>query len=280
MTKRRLSRPICCLLAAALSPRLATSQANDPDGLCSGSRTGYAATLDCRGYVYCSDGVVLGGGTSSSNPAGVSGGSGVIACWPNQLFDESLGICTYWQDVDTANCPAYDGGMLMPGQEDGNANKQRFFCGHSASNAKRVCEPCPGGSRLECSDPEHNCFAGITGCPTSGGSKPKPKPPSYSPPATAGKPAISQVYTPPPPTRNPTPRPTPATRRPTAPPKFTSVQIGHSPTSGDVTNGLYLHGKLRSSYYCGFSWARVIKNCPGAQACPTGLSSDCPSGQT
>ena len=277
--KRRIRRPIRCLvLAAALSPRPATSQANDPDGLCSGSKTGYAATLDCRGYVYCSDGVVLGGGSSSSNPTGISGGSGVIACWPNQLFDESKGICTYWQDVDTANCPGYDGGMVMPGQEDGNANHQRFFCGHSASNAKRVCEPCPGGSRLECSDPGHNCFAGITGCRDS---NPKPKPASVTPPATASKPALSQVYTPPPPpppTRNPTPRPT--TRRPTPAPKFANVQIGHSPTSGDVTNGQYLHGKLRSSYYCGFSWGRVIADCPGARACPTGLSSDCPSGQT
>jgi hypothetical protein len=37
-------------------------------------------------------------------------------------------------------------------------------CGASASNARSVCEPCPGGSRLECSDVSHNCFAGITGC--------------------------------------------------------------------------------------------------------------------
>ncbi len=40
-------------------------------------------------------------------------------------------------------------------------------CGASASNARSVCEPCPGGSRLECSDVTHNCFAGITGCKNS-----------------------------------------------------------------------------------------------------------------
>ena len=53
----------------------------------------------------------------------------------------------------------------MPNQYDENANQDQFFCGQSWSDAKHVCEPCPGGSRLECSNVGHDCFAGVTGCP-------------------------------------------------------------------------------------------------------------------
>ena len=63
---------------------------NDPDGLCSspsgGKVTGYRGTPDCRGYVYCADGYPMGSG---------AGASGVIACWPNQLYDAKSGVCTY-----------------------------------------------------------------------------------------------------------------------------------------------------------------------------------------
>ena len=116
--------------------------------------TGYKATRDCRGYVYCNDGV----------------SAGVIPCWPNQLYDTVSGVCTYWQNVvntnaNAADCPDLEAGsMMMPEITDANANEQLFYCGASASNARSVCEPCPGGSRLECSDLLHNCFAGITGC--------------------------------------------------------------------------------------------------------------------
>ena len=58
---------------------------------------------------------------------GISGGSGVIPCWPNQLFDEVNGVCTYWQNVDTSGCPKFDGSMMMPKLTDGNANSERFF---------------------------------------------------------------------------------------------------------------------------------------------------------
>jgi len=54
----------------------------------------------------------------------------------------------------------------MPNQYDENANQDQFFCGQSWSDAKHVCEPCPGGSRLECSNVGHDCFAGVTGCRT------------------------------------------------------------------------------------------------------------------
>ena len=90
---------------------------NDPDHLCtttSGVKfTGYKATRDCRGYVYCNDGYLMGGG--------------IIPCWPNQLFDEIAAICTNWQSVDTSRCPDFDGSMMMPDQQDENANPERFF---------------------------------------------------------------------------------------------------------------------------------------------------------
>ncbi|KAL7538369.1 hypothetical protein ACHAXR_008512 [Thalassiosira sp. AJA248-18] len=342
-------------------------QSNDPTSLCSPSITGYRATRDCRGYVYCNDGYLMGG---------------EIPCWPNQLYDQVTGVCTYWQSVDTGggNCPEFDGSKMMPELTDGNANPQRFFCGVSASNAKRVCEPCPGGSRLECSDTTHNCFAGITGCDDTSStaaaaaattvtatantinndgedfgntvSRPPPNPPPPPPPPP--------INTPPPPTPRPsnkptplpTPRPTvkitpnpitpnPTTNRPTNKPVLvsTTAQVSTPNTDGNTNNNVisnlnninnnptlninnnnivavvdnsnesntnqyedyldnttidtnannnnnnnndYLHGILRSSYYCGYSWALVISTCTTtATPCPGGLNTECPvAGQT
>merc|ERR1712194_903391 len=139
---------------------------NDPDQLCSNNDgatkyTGHKTTRDCRGYVFCNDGFLMGGGAALESPSGVSGGSGVIACRPNQLYDAASGTCGSWQSVDTSNCPDFDGSMMMPDLEDGNANPGKFHCGVSAYQARHVCEACPGGSRLECSNPTHNCFAQI-----------------------------------------------------------------------------------------------------------------------
>ena len=161
--RRRRRRPVrpcpsALLVLQVLVDCQSYASSNDPlanDNLCiDGSDdgvkyTGYKATRDCRGYVYCNDGV----------------SAGVIPCWPNQLYDTTSGVCTYWQNVNTNACPDLAGGtMMMPEITDANANEQLFYCGVSASNARSVCEPCPGGSRLECSDLSHNCFAGITGC--------------------------------------------------------------------------------------------------------------------
>ena len=113
---------------------------NDPDGLCTtaaGAKvTGYKATLDCRGYVYCADGYLMGGGAAGASPSGVSGGTGVIACWPNQLFDEASGTCRGWQDVDTSRCPRFDGSMMMPEDTDENANQERFFVSAALSQSR------------------------------------------------------------------------------------------------------------------------------------------------
>jgi hypothetical protein len=126
---------IVALLALGPPTRIngQSSEINDPSNLCTSSDgsvkyTGFRATRDCRGYVYCSDGYLMGGGEAVTNPiTGVTVQPGVILCWPNQLYDEALGICTYWQDVDTTNCPEYDGSMIMPDLTDGNANEDLFF---------------------------------------------------------------------------------------------------------------------------------------------------------
>ena len=64
---------------------------------------------------------------SDSNNNNNTTSSGIIACWPNQLFDEALGTCTYWQNVDTTNCPEYDSAKMMPELTDENANEERFY---------------------------------------------------------------------------------------------------------------------------------------------------------
>ena len=117
--------------AVADAARSSSRSNNDPNGLCSSPSgnvryTGYKSTLDCRGYVYCHDGHLMGGGGGG----GGEGDAGVIPCWPNQLFDEASGVCADWRDVDVGggNCPLFDGSKMMPDRYDtGNANPQRFF---------------------------------------------------------------------------------------------------------------------------------------------------------
>mmetsp|Transcript_25901 Transcript_25901/g.55108 ORF Transcript_25901/g.55108 Transcript_25901/m.55108 type:complete len:1088 (+) Transcript_25901:321-3584(+) len=145
------------LVAAATTPR-AVRASVDLSRLCAGGVTGHRPTPDCRGYIYCNAGVVAGG---------ESAGGGVQACWPNQLYNARTGLCEIWQDVDTSECPEFDGSMMIMGV-DGNANPQQFYCGVSAGDAAQVCEPCPGGQRSECTDPTHNCFANIVGCDDEG----------------------------------------------------------------------------------------------------------------
>ena len=96
------------------------NESNDPNNLCRNSYTGYKATLDCRGYVYCNAGYLMGGD--------------VIPCWPNQLFDEVNAVCTNWQSVTESlggdigsKCPEFDGSLMLPDDKDGNANPQLFF---------------------------------------------------------------------------------------------------------------------------------------------------------
>lgn len=99
-------------------------ESDDPNNLCANSYTGYKATLDCRGYVYCNEGYLMGGD--------------VIPCWPNQLFDEVNAVCTTWQSVTESmgddiswKCPEFDGELMTPDDKDGNANPLLFFVSSS-----------------------------------------------------------------------------------------------------------------------------------------------------
>ena len=69
--------------------------------------------------------------------------------------------------IENDNCPEYDTTMIMPALRDPKTNEELLYCCTSASNAREICEACPGGTRLECSDPSHDCFADVTGCPST-----------------------------------------------------------------------------------------------------------------
>lgn len=116
---RYLSLVLLATRASSVYPQT-WEESNDPNNLCSDSYSGYKATLDCRGYVYCNEGYLMGGD--------------VIPCWPNQLFDEVNAVCTTWQSVTESlgddiswKCPEYDASLMVPDDKDENANPQLFF---------------------------------------------------------------------------------------------------------------------------------------------------------
>jgi len=203
---------------------------------CPPNYTGYKATSDCRGYIYCNSGVISGG---------------IIPCQPNMLFDVNHNTCTNWQNVNyESKCPSFDGKLMLPELVDENANPNKFYCGFSSSNARSVCEPCPGGSRLECSNVNHQCYAGITGCDSNSGSSSSSNnnvnninPPPPSPPAV-----IAQYNAPSPPTN-----------------QLVSVEL--APKVNNNNNnaaeqvGGSSSGVMQHTYYCGIDWKWVTGNC-------------------
>ncbi|EJK60259.1 hypothetical protein THAOC_19419, partial [Thalassiosira oceanica] len=52
-----------------------------------------------------------------------------------------------------------------------------------------------------------------------------------------------------------------------------------SQTQWHLTNDLYLHGFLRSSYYCGARFRFDASTCASARPCPAGRHGDCPGGE-
>ena len=72
----------------------------DPDGLCTAGATGYRATKDCSGFVFCNNGYLMGGGED-----GEAIGS-VTKCDAGMKYDEAVGGCTVTGGV---NCPTNDG---------------------------------------------------------------------------------------------------------------------------------------------------------------------------
>ena len=167
------------------------------------------------------------------------------------VFDIDHAVCTYWQNVDyTTKCPEFDGKLMLPELTDANANPNKFYCGVSSSNARSVCEPCPGGSRLECSNVNHQCYAGITGCGNNSGNSSSSNnnnnnnlpPPSPSPPS-----AIAPYNAPSPPTN-----------------QLVSIEL--APKVNNNNNaaeqvGGSSSGVIQHTYYCGIDWKWVTGNC-------------------
>ena len=169
------------------------------------------------------------------------------------MFDIDHAVCTYWQNVDyTTKCPGFDRNQLeMPEQYDSNANPNKFYCGVSSSNARSVCEPCPGGSRLECSNVNHQCYAGITGCDGSSSSTTTNN--NSNPPPTP--PAVTQFND----------APSPPTYSTTAN-QDALVSIELAPKVNNNNNaaeqvGGSSSGVMQHTYYCGIDWKWVTGNC-------------------
>ena len=198
---------------------------------CPNNYTGYKATSDCRGYIYCNSGTISGG---------------IIPCQPNMLFDVDYNTCTNWQNVDyESKCPSFDPTQLqMPKLIDENANPNKFYCGVSSSNARSVCEPCPGGSRLECSNVNHQCYAGITGCDNNSGISSNNNV-SYNPPPSP--PVVTQFNNPPSPPTN----------------QLVSVQLAPKANNNNAAEqvGGSSSGVMQHTYYCGIDWKWVTGNC-------------------
>ena len=68
----------------------------DPDALCAAGATGYRATRDCSGFVFCNNGYLMGGGNT-----GEAIGS-VTKCDAGMKYDEAAGMCTA---TGGTNCP-------------------------------------------------------------------------------------------------------------------------------------------------------------------------------
>ena len=203
---------------------------------CPNNYTGYKATSDCRGYIYCNSGTISGG---------------IIPCQPNMLFDVDYNTCTNWQNVDYATkCPSFDPTQLqMPKLIDENANPNKFYCGVSSSNARSVCEPCPGGSRLECSNVNHQCYAGINGCDgssssttTTNNSNPPPSPP-----------VVTQFNNPPSP-------PTYSTTNQDMVSVELAPKVNNNNNNAEQVGGSS-SGVMQHTYYCGIDWKWVTGNC-------------------
>jgi len=200
------------------------------------------------------------------------------------------------------------------------SNPDKKYCSSEWKdmNYDGVCgEPCPRGLDGDCPTGQF-CYIQPK-CidewapPTA---SPLPPPPSAAPatPAPTEGPSRRPVATdsptraptPPPstnPSREPSKRPSrspsefptlppfrPRTDRPVASTEQVVALTGNGESNGmvhddptdltDLTDDVYLRGKLRSSYYCGWSFYLMSHTCNMAAPCPTGLHADCPSGQT
>lgn len=228
------------LLTIIIAILIATIAKAQTTTTCPNNYTGYKATSDCRGYIYCNSGTISGG---------------IIPCQPNMLFDVDHNTCTNWQNVNyESKCPSFDGKLMLPELVDENANPNKFYCGFSSSNARSVCEPCLGGSRLECSNVNHQCYADITGCDnsSSGSSSSSNNNVNYNPPPSP--PAVTTQF------NNP-PLPTYST---TNQDSLVSVELAPKNTNNNNSAeqvGGSSSGVMQHTYYCGIDWKWVTGNC-------------------
>ena len=141
---------------------------------------------------------------------------------------------------------------MLPELTDSNANPNKFYCGFSSSNARSVCEPCPGGSRLECSNVNHQCYAGITGCDNSSGSSSSLSNNNNNPPPPPSPPAITQFNN----------LPSPPTYSTTNQDSLVSVELAPKANNNNAEQvGGSSSGVMQHTYYCGIDWKWVTGNC-------------------
>ena len=175
----------------------------------------------------------------------------------------------------------------MPDVKDENAMEEFFFCGETANHAATICEPCEGGSRLECKNPIHNCFAKITRCATSadeGGNVSNVEEPvikmqlvqQLEEVSAASQSAVAKESTSTEEMKQlaglvaPSPTPSPIVAAYISSPTFNEVL---EPNEKSVSR------KTNSVSTCGVSWALMVNDCSRSQPCPSGLNEDCPNGQ-
>lgn len=173
------------------------------------------------------------------------------------------------------HCPDFRQEMMMPDVKDENAMEEYFFCGETANHAATICEPCEGGSRLECKNPIHNCFAKITRCARiadTGSNVSKVEEPDKS--YEAKESTLTKE-----PTKVTTEESAGLVTPSSTPiPSVAANKMFSSPTFDEVLT-TKVSRKTNSVSTCGVSWALMVGDCSKSQPCPSGLNEECPTGQ-
>ena len=173
----------------------------------------------------------------------------------------------------------------MPDIKDENAMEEYFFCGETANHAATICEPCEGGSRLECKNPIHNCFAKITQCARSadtgsdvqeyGTVQQQIQPVQQTEEVSAANQSDEAMKS-------------SLAKEPELTTKESAGLAETSPTPSSIVasspadNEVLITSvsrKTNSVSTCGISWALMVGDCSKSQPCPSGLNEECPNGQ-
>ena len=129
-----------------------------------------------------------------------------------------------------------------------------------------MCEPCPGGSSLECSDVGHYCFAGITGCNATN-VVPTPVP------STSTELNLVQIAESTTQGGSAAPSRSPSGRGQTY--GVLSAEPSVVINGGVATDNIVIHqNPVGNSYFCGEAWAKIAVECLASKPCPSGVGSD------